>query len=187
MDQACVRDSGYVDENLHCRNTYWMDGWMDGWMDKKRRLHIPSPLHHFLHLIWACCCHVQRAGLIGPNGPPVTHQGLRFAGGTCDVLFPTGNQCSGNSSETRACLPISNFIPGEHRNPRTFTLNTCRISTRWTNKDLSLLTRSTHTKPLIFCSAGIISLSSSALSKWHDRTMHCTECFGSICTHTFDT
>ncbi|XP_059380512.1 semaphorin-5A [Carassius carassius] len=29
----------------------------------------------------------------------------------CDVLFPTGNQCSGNSSETRACLPISNFIP----------------------------------------------------------------------------
>ncbi|TRZ01006.1 hypothetical protein DNTS_013694, partial [Danionella cerebrum] len=29
----------------------------------------------------------------------------------CDALFPTGNQCSGNSSETRACLPLSNFIP----------------------------------------------------------------------------
>lgn len=30
----------------------------------------------------------------------------------CDVLFPTGNQCSGNSSETRPCPPDSNFIPG---------------------------------------------------------------------------
>ncbi|KAL2085237.1 hypothetical protein ACEWY4_018557 [Coilia grayii] len=29
----------------------------------------------------------------------------------CDVLFPTGNQCSGNSSETRPCPPDSNFIP----------------------------------------------------------------------------
>ncbi|KAF7691769.1 semaphorin-5A isoform X1 [Silurus meridionalis] len=29
----------------------------------------------------------------------------------CDVLFPTGNQCSGNSSEVRACLSDSNFIP----------------------------------------------------------------------------
>lgn len=31
----------------------------------------------------------------------------------CDVLFPTGNQCSGNNSETRPCTPDSNFIPGE--------------------------------------------------------------------------
>ncbi|CAB1461007.1 unnamed protein product [Pleuronectes platessa] len=30
----------------------------------------------------------------------------------CDVLFPTGNQCSGNTSETRPCPPDSNFIPG---------------------------------------------------------------------------
>ncbi|KAG7225123.1 hypothetical protein INR49_014579 [Caranx melampygus] len=29
----------------------------------------------------------------------------------CDVLFPTGNQCSGNNSETRPCSPDSNFIP----------------------------------------------------------------------------
>ncbi|XP_061094685.1 semaphorin-5A [Conger conger] len=29
----------------------------------------------------------------------------------CDVLFPTGNQCSGNSTETRACVFHSNFIP----------------------------------------------------------------------------
>ncbi|KAJ8413448.1 hypothetical protein AAFF_G00094440 [Aldrovandia affinis] len=29
----------------------------------------------------------------------------------CDVLFPTGSQCSGNSSETKACTPDSNFIP----------------------------------------------------------------------------
>uniref|UniRef100_A0AAY4ADZ6 Sema domain-containing protein n=1 Tax=Denticeps clupeoides TaxID=299321 RepID=A0AAY4ADZ6_9TELE len=29
----------------------------------------------------------------------------------CDVLFPMGNQCSGNSSEMRSCLPDSNFIP----------------------------------------------------------------------------
>ncbi|XP_076868946.1 semaphorin-5A [Brachyhypopomus gauderio] len=28
----------------------------------------------------------------------------------CDVLFPTGNQCSGNSSESRTCLS-DNFIP----------------------------------------------------------------------------
>lgn len=32
----------------------------------------------------------------------------------CDVLFPTGNQCSGNNSETRPCSPDSNFIPGDH-------------------------------------------------------------------------
>lgn len=31
----------------------------------------------------------------------------------CDVLFPTGNQCSGNNSETRPCSPDSNFIPGD--------------------------------------------------------------------------
>ncbi|XP_010781975.1 semaphorin-5A-like isoform X2 [Notothenia coriiceps] len=29
----------------------------------------------------------------------------------CDVLFPTGNQCSGNNSETRPCPPDSNLIP----------------------------------------------------------------------------
>ncbi|XP_055784279.1 semaphorin-5A-like [Salvelinus fontinalis] len=29
----------------------------------------------------------------------------------CNVLFPTGNQCSGNHTETRACPPDSNFIP----------------------------------------------------------------------------
>uniref|UniRef100_A0A8B9JHA4 Sema domain-containing protein n=1 Tax=Astyanax mexicanus TaxID=7994 RepID=A0A8B9JHA4_ASTMX len=29
----------------------------------------------------------------------------------CDVLFPTGNQCAGNSSESRACLSDSNYIP----------------------------------------------------------------------------
>ncbi|KAG9347916.1 hypothetical protein JZ751_003933 [Albula glossodonta] len=29
----------------------------------------------------------------------------------CDVLFPTGNQCSGNSTETKVCAPDSNFIP----------------------------------------------------------------------------
>uniref|UniRef100_A0A4W5JRJ1 Semaphorin-5A n=1 Tax=Hucho hucho TaxID=62062 RepID=A0A4W5JRJ1_9TELE len=29
----------------------------------------------------------------------------------CDILFPTGNQCSGNHTETRACPPDSNFIP----------------------------------------------------------------------------
>ncbi|XP_036374893.1 semaphorin-5A-like isoform X1 [Megalops cyprinoides] len=29
----------------------------------------------------------------------------------CDVLFPTGNQCSGNSTETRACSSDSNLIP----------------------------------------------------------------------------
>ncbi|CAB1349963.1 unnamed protein product, partial [Coregonus sp. 'balchen'] len=29
----------------------------------------------------------------------------------CDVLFPTGNQCSGNHTETRTCPPDSNFIP----------------------------------------------------------------------------
>ncbi|XP_077591911.1 semaphorin-5A isoform X1 [Stigmatopora nigra] len=29
----------------------------------------------------------------------------------CDVLFPTGNQCSGNHSETRPCSPDSNLIP----------------------------------------------------------------------------
>ncbi|KAG7262096.1 hypothetical protein CRUP_018554 [Coryphaenoides rupestris] len=30
----------------------------------------------------------------------------------CDVLFPTGNQCSGNATETRPCPPDSNFISG---------------------------------------------------------------------------
>ena len=30
----------------------------------------------------------------------------------CDVLFPTGNQCSGNSTDNRPCPPDSNFIPG---------------------------------------------------------------------------
>ncbi|KAI4891889.1 hypothetical protein NFI96_001941 [Prochilodus magdalenae] len=29
----------------------------------------------------------------------------------CDVLFPTGNQCAGNTSESRACLTDSNYIP----------------------------------------------------------------------------
>uniref|UniRef100_A0A8C2ZM81 Sema domain-containing protein n=1 Tax=Cyclopterus lumpus TaxID=8103 RepID=A0A8C2ZM81_CYCLU len=29
----------------------------------------------------------------------------------CDVLFPTGNQCSGNNSENRPCSPDSNLIP----------------------------------------------------------------------------
>uniref|UniRef100_A0A8C9RR46 Sema domain-containing protein n=1 Tax=Scleropages formosus TaxID=113540 RepID=A0A8C9RR46_SCLFO len=29
----------------------------------------------------------------------------------CDVLFPTGNQCSGNSTESRPCVSDSNFVP----------------------------------------------------------------------------
>ncbi|KAG9356143.1 hypothetical protein JZ751_000987, partial [Albula glossodonta] len=29
----------------------------------------------------------------------------------CDALFPTGNQCSGNSTESRACTSDSNLIP----------------------------------------------------------------------------
>ncbi|XP_035382200.1 semaphorin-5A isoform X2 [Electrophorus electricus] len=29
----------------------------------------------------------------------------------CDILFPTGNQCSGNGSESRTCVSDSNFIP----------------------------------------------------------------------------
>ncbi|XP_066532605.1 semaphorin-5A [Hoplias malabaricus] len=29
----------------------------------------------------------------------------------CEVVFPMGNQCTGNSSETRACLTESNYIP----------------------------------------------------------------------------
>ncbi|XP_029384740.1 semaphorin-5A isoform X1 [Echeneis naucrates] len=29
----------------------------------------------------------------------------------CDVMFPTGNQCLGNNTETRPCSPDSNFIP----------------------------------------------------------------------------
>lgn len=38
----------------------------------------------------------------------------------CDVLFPTGNQCSGNNSETRPCSPDSNFIPGDYTHTHTF-------------------------------------------------------------------
>uniref|UniRef100_A0A674NJ30 Sema domain-containing protein n=1 Tax=Takifugu rubripes TaxID=31033 RepID=A0A674NJ30_TAKRU len=38
----------------------------------------------------------------------------------CDVLFPTGNQCLGNNSETRPCTPHSNFIPGECMHTRTY-------------------------------------------------------------------
>lgn len=38
----------------------------------------------------------------------------------CDVLFPTGNQCLGNNSETRPCTPDSNFIPGECMHTRTY-------------------------------------------------------------------
>jgi len=41
-----------------------------------------------LHLIWTFCHHLQRAGLIGPSGPPVTHQGLKFAFDTVTSCFP---------------------------------------------------------------------------------------------------
>jgi len=39
----------------------------------------------------------------------------------CDVLFPTGNQCSGNNSENRPCSPDSNLIPGDLSRTHTHT------------------------------------------------------------------
>uniref|UniRef100_A0A8C7KV93 Semaphorin-5A n=1 Tax=Oncorhynchus kisutch TaxID=8019 RepID=A0A8C7KV93_ONCKI len=41
----------------------------------------------------------------------------------CDILFPTGNQCSGNHTETRACPPDSNFIPGNTHIPLSLSLS----------------------------------------------------------------
>ncbi len=158
---------------------------LDGWM-KKRCLYIPSPLPHFLHLIWACCCHAQRAGLIGPNGPPVTHQGLRFAGGTVTSCFPPATSAQATAVKLVPACPSPTSSQVNTETYAHLHSNTCHIDP-WTNKDLSLLTRSTH-QTIDFCSAGIISLSSSALSKWHDRTnaLHWyVSC--SICTHTFDT
>uniref|UniRef100_A0A8C4X5W9 Sema domain-containing protein n=1 Tax=Erpetoichthys calabaricus TaxID=27687 RepID=A0A8C4X5W9_ERPCA len=37
--------------------------------------------------------------------------GVQFRTRHCDILFPTGNQCSGNSTETKTCISESNFIP----------------------------------------------------------------------------
>lgn len=47
----------------------------------------------------------------------------------CDVLFPTGNQCSGNNSETRPCSPDSNFIPGDHTCTFTHTWMAAYVNT----------------------------------------------------------
>lgn len=89
--------------------------------ERERELHIPSPLHHFasdLGLLLSC----TESWSDWSEWSPCDSSGSQVRLRHCDVLFPTGNQCSGNSSETRACLPISNFIPGEHRNPHTYTL-----------------------------------------------------------------
>uniref|UniRef100_A0AAR2L3Q0 Sema domain-containing protein n=1 Tax=Pygocentrus nattereri TaxID=42514 RepID=A0AAR2L3Q0_PYGNA len=45
----------------------------------------------------------------------------------CDVLFPTGNQCAGNSSESRACLIESNYIPGTHSHTQNVFLDNVTI------------------------------------------------------------
>ncbi|MEE6465587.1 hypothetical protein FKM82_006602, partial [Ascaphus truei] len=37
--------------------------------------------------------------------------GAQFRLRQCNILFPVGNQCSGNSTETRNCISESNFIP----------------------------------------------------------------------------
>ncbi|XP_061660878.1 semaphorin-5A isoform X1 [Syngnathoides biaculeatus] len=42
---------------------------------------------------------------------PCDSRGAQLRVRHCDVLFPTGNQCSGNSSESRSCAPDSNLIP----------------------------------------------------------------------------
>ncbi|XP_053103440.1 semaphorin-5A isoform X1 [Hemicordylus capensis] len=37
--------------------------------------------------------------------------GVQFRTRQCNVLFPVGHQCSGNTTETQPCAPDSNFIP----------------------------------------------------------------------------
>lgn len=39
--------------------------------------------------------------------------GFQFRARQCIILFPVGSQCTGNTTESRACALDSNFIPGE--------------------------------------------------------------------------
>lgn len=39
--------------------------------------------------------------------------GAQFRVRQCIILFPVGSQCTGNTTESRACALDSNFIPGE--------------------------------------------------------------------------
>ena len=39
--------------------------------------------------------------------------GFQFRVRQCIILFPVGSQCTGNTTESRACALDSNFIPGE--------------------------------------------------------------------------
>lgn len=44
---------------------------------------------------------------------PCDSSGLQFRVRQCVILFPVGSQCTGNTTESRACALDSNFIPGE--------------------------------------------------------------------------
>ena len=67
----------------------------------------------------------------------------------CDVLFPTGNQCLGNNSETRPCSPDSNFIPGDFTHTHTHTHTHSRLFSSGKCSALFCMTKhttlSTHT------------------------------------------
>lgn len=45
---------------------------------------------------------------------PCDPSGLQFRVRQCVILFPVGSQCTGNTTESRACALDSNFIPGEN-------------------------------------------------------------------------
>ena len=62
----------------------------------------------------------------------------------CDVLFPTGNQCSGNNTENRPCPPDSNFIPGI--NSHTYIQSATDLNTHVTH---SRSTTHTHTHTVV--------------------------------------
>lgn len=48
--------------------------------------------------------------------------GTQFRTRQCDVLFPVGQQCSGDTTESRLCVSDSNSIPGKSRVPLVLPL-----------------------------------------------------------------
>lgn len=54
--------------------------------------------------------------------------GLQTRARQCILLFPVGTQCTGNTSESRACAADSNFIPGENSQLLEGLLKSLKVS-----------------------------------------------------------